>query len=399
MRKNKKYLFYTLLSVVLLISCKDPHEYKIDPAFADYLQRFENEGTSRGHNLNPQTTGLIMEFGTLSSGTAGLTHYETPVRIQFDKAYWDDISNNAGSDFMKEDLVFHELGHALLNRSHLNSTLANDDWKSIMCGGDKVNNRPWNIDYKGERRKYYLDELFDINTVEPAFASMTLPVDTTGFTTDILRTFDNASQAIWKDTLDNNHQISLDNGQMRFQSKVNSSYLVFVKIPTPISVNSTFSYELTFHYPPGNDSNQYGVLFGPVALNSNGTNDPIEYFTINNSQKMQMGNRSWYSFYTELTESSISLAGFNKLKVFKIGTSLYYFINNVYCYTTEMEANASINEFGFVAPPLSTIWIDNFKISHKGLLAAPALKIKQNQLLEINIQKVDNFIPKTIKNQ
>jgi hypothetical protein len=62
-------------------------------------------------------------------------------------------------------------------------------------------------------------------------------------------------------------------------------------------------------------------------------------------------------------------------------------------------ANADINQFGFMAPPMSTIWLDNFKISQKGASNAPALKIKQNQQFEISVQKVDNYIPKTIKNQ
>jgi len=126
----------TIVSILftLVFSACNPHEYRIDPAFTDYLQRFKTEGASRGHNLTPETSGLIMEFGTLADGTAGLTHYETPVRIQIDKTYWNAISNTAGADMMKEDLIFHELGHALLGRPHINDVLPNGDWKSVMCG-------------------------------------------------------------------------------------------------------------------------------------------------------------------------------------------------------------------------------------------------------------------------
>jgi len=113
---------------------------------------------------------------------------------------------------------------------------------------------------------------------------------------------------------------------------------------------------------------------------------------------MQIGNRTWYSFYTELGETSIRTTGINKLKVFKFGTMLYYFVNDVYCYSTEILANANLNQFGFMAPPMSSIWIDNFKISHKGALLAP-MKVKQNQLLENYIQKVDVFIPNNVRNQ
>jgi len=398
MRQPQIYILFILISIGLFTSCKNSHEYKIDPAFADYLQKFKDEAAARGKKFNPESTGLIMEFGTLSDGTAGLTHYETPIRIQFDKTYWDDISKSTGADLMKEDLVFHELGHGLLGRGHLNSTLSNDDWKSIMCGGTKVDNRPWNINYRGVRRSYYLDELFDITTSEPSFASMTFRLDTTGFTTDISRNFDTPTQTIWKDTVDNQHVISNSGGRMRFESKVSSAYLVLVRLPSAVSISSSFSYELTFQYSSGDASNQYGLIFGPVATGSTGTSDPIEYFTINNNQKMQMGNRTWYSFYTELGVPSTRTTGVNKLKVFKFGTMLYYFVNDVYCYSTEILASANLNQFGFMAPPMSSIWIDNFKISHKGALLAP-MKVKQNQLLENYIQKVDNFIPNNVRNQ
>lgn len=111
-----------------------------------------------------------------------------------------------------------------------------------------------------------------------------------------------------------------------------------------------------------------------------------------------MGNRSWYSFYTELSETSIIPGGVNKLKVFKIGTFLYYFINNVYCYMSEIEATGSVNEAGLMVPPLSTIWIDNFKVSHKGALLAPPVT-KTNQQITTTIQKVDNFIPNKVFNK
>ncbi|MEI8273591.1 MAG: hypothetical protein WCG08_13295 [Paludibacter sp.] len=399
MLKVKKHIYIAFFSLVLLISCKDPKEYRIAPAFTDYLQRFETEGALRGHNFSPQTDGLIIEFANLSANTAGLTHYETPIRIEIDKAYWNDITSSAGADLMKEDLLFHELGHGLLGRSHLNTTLDNDDWKSIMCGGTKVADRAWNINYRGVRRKYYVDELFDVNTVLPDFASLTLPVDTTGFTTVYSKTFTNVSQSIWLDKTSSQLAISIDNRRIRFQSSVDKIFLVFASLPSAIDINSTFSYEMTFYYPTGDVSNQYGLIFGPVAAKSDGTSDPIEYFTINNNKKMYMGNRSCYSFYTELSESSIVSAGVNKLKVYKFGTSLYYFINNVYCYTTEMVANANINEVGFMMPALGTVWLTDLIIAYKGGSAENSMKIKQIQPIDVRIQAIDKQFQHTVKDR
>jgi len=319
--------FFICISCGLLFftSCKDSKEYNVNSSFTEYLQRFESEGLTRGHTFDPQNNGLIIEFANLKDNNAGLTHYEKPIRIEIDKTYWNDISNSAGADAMKEDLIFHELGHGLLNRDHLNSTLPNDDWKSIMCGGDKVNNRSWNINYRGIRRKYYVDELFNESTPVPDFSSNKLPVDTVGFNPSFNLNFDTPSQSGWPLGVNADYNLSLKNGGMLFHSKVSDIYLVFLKIPVPVPIQSDFSFEITINYPVGDVSNQYGLIFGSVPEGSTGTTDPVEFFSINNNQNMYMGNRSWYSYFTELSESSIVSTGNNKLKVFKIGQVLYYF--------------------------------------------------------------------------
>jgi len=391
MKFIKIYSVFVLLILLLFSSCKNSHEYSVDSAFTDYLQRFEDEGALRGHTFDLKSSGLIIEFGDLTDSAAGLTHYETPIRIQIDRTYWKAISNTAGADMMKEDLIFHELGHGVLGRSHLNTMLENDDWKSMMCGGTKVNNRSWNINYRGERRKYYLDELFDINTEAPAYSSMQLVVDTTAFYSVLKRNFDTQAQAIWalKDTT--TYKTSLSNGRLCFQSKVNQVFFVIANILTPINISSDFSYELSLQYPSGGVSNQYGLLFGPTAITSNSSNDSIEYFSINNNLKMYMGNRSWYSFFTELTESSILPMAANKLKVFKIGNMLYYFINNVYCYQSEIVANSTLSQFGFMVPANGTVWIDNFQISQRGSSKVSSNSAKLNQ--EIQVEPVMRLVP------
>lgn len=398
MLSKGKYIVFTLLSLFLLYSCTNSTEYSIDPAFTDYLQRFENEGATRGHNFNLKSSGLIIKFGTLKDNIAGLTHYETPIRIEIDKTYWDDLNGTAGADLMREDLIFHELGHGLLGRGHLNDTLPNGDWKSIMCGGDKVKNRPWNINYRGIRRSYYLDELFNTNTPAPDFSSLTLPVDTTGYTVQYKLTFDTPAQAGWRLVDSTQYKTSLDNGRFRFQSKVDKAYLVYTNLKFPIAISSDFSYELTLYYPSSDATNQYGLIFGPMSSNSTGMNDSMEFFSINNSQKMDMGNRSWYSFFTELYKPSIRVSGVNKLKVVKIGTLLYYFINNVYCYTSDIVANADLNQFGFLVPPMGEMWLDNFIISQKKSSAVSA-RVNQNQQLEFRTQPVDKFLKNNINNQ
>jgi len=384
-----------VLLILVFTSCKDSHEYSVDSAFTAYLQRFEDEAATRGRTFDPKSSGLIIEFGDLSGDVAGLTHYEKPVRIQIDKTYWDAISNNAGADLMKEDLLFHELGHGLLGRQHLNTTLENGDWKSIMCGGNKVNDRAWNINYRGERRKYYLDELFNESTKAPDFSSLEMTIDTTGYSTLVQRSFETQDQAIWPLVDDSKHKISLDNGRLCFQSKASDSYLVTADISKVVTISPNFSYEITIQYPTGANADQYGMAFAPKGTDPRST---AEYMTINNNQRMFMGSRYWYSFFTELPVSAIIKAGANKLKVFKVGEVLYYFINGLFCYRSEIVASADLNQFGFIVPPMGTVWVDNFRIATQ-TSAGVAQKVKQNIQIVGEVQTISDFNLNTINKQ
>lgn len=383
-----------LIVTVLFFSCKDPDEYSVDPSFAVYLQRFEDSAAVRGKNFDLQSTGLIMKFAKLKDNTAGLTHYENPIRIEFDRDYWNKISNTAGSDLMKEDLVFHELGHGLLNRKHLNTTLENGDWKSIMCGGDKVNGRSWNINYKGIRRLYYINELFNESTPAPDFSSNQFFADSTGYTPKVKFNFDNAANTGWKIVDTTYYKTSLVNGRMRFESKISSMLLFFSK--TLISVQSDFSYELNMEYGSDDLTGQFGIVFGNVPDGSTGSTDPIEYFTIDKNKNMYMGNRTWYSYFTQLLENQIKPAAGNKLKVFKSGNMLYYFINNVYSYCSEIETKVAGTQFGFVIPAKGVLYLDDLVISQRAFSGVSSKAIL-NQSVEFGCVPVESLNQGLIK--
>lgn len=383
---------YCIVTCILLLfistGCKDRDEYRVDDAFAIYVQRFEDEGSKRGRTFNLQSSGLIVEFADLKNNTAGLCHYENPIRIEIDRTYWKDISNNPGADLMKENLIFHELGHGLLGRRHLNTTLENGDWKSIMCGGDKVDNRPWNINYRGERHEYYLDELFNESTTAPNFSSNQLLQDTTGYSPQVMLSFDtpSAKDTGWPITSNEQYTTSIDNQRLRFESKIDQSYLVMAK--TSVDVRGDFVFQFTIEYPIGNLNDQYGLVFGSISDESTGNADPIEYFSINNNRRMYMGNRSWYSFHTELTKPEILPNGKNKLKVLKTGDMLYYFINDVYSYRSEAEISGGGYHFGFMVPTKGVIYLDNFFISAKNAAGVKS-ELKSGTVKQFEIVTVE----------
>ncbi len=390
---------YSLLFVVTfgLASCGHSNEHRVEAEFTVYVQRFQDEATKHGKNFDLVNGGLIVEFADLKDGEAGLCHYEKPIRIEIDKTYWAAISKYADADLMKEDLLFHELGHGFLRRKHLNSLLENGDWKSIMCGGDKVNDRSWNINYHGVRRAYYLNELFNESTPAPDFSSLQLLVDTTGYVPLYSLNFNSQAQAGWSLVDATNYSTTLTtDGKLKFQSKIAQAYLVSLTPPTAVSFN--FSYELTIENSIGVSVDQYGIIFGVIPDGSNGNNSPIEYFNINKNKKMFMGNRTFYSFFTELDESKILLAGKNKLKVFKIGSMIYYFINNTYTYCSEIVTTGGLNKFGFMVPPQGTVLVDNFLISQSRSSGAPA-RVAVNKPISFEITPINAGTQNAILNK
>ena len=57
----------------------------------------------------------------------------------------------------------------------------------------------------------------------------------------------------------------------------------------------------------------------------------------------------------------------------------------------EIEAANDINEFGFIVPPLGTVWIDNFKISQKSKSGVKQQIIQQNNPVKIKMRVVDKL--------
>jgi len=398
MKLSLLHKFGLYISVAFLfLSCKDNHTYRVDSAFTSYLYTFQSEAAKRGQVFNFQQEGLIMEFADLTGDRAGLCHFEKPIRIEIDQTYWNDISKYAGAEYMKEDVIFHELGHGFLGREHLNDVLENGDWKSMMCGGEKVDNRPWNINYRGIRRKYYLDELFNQNTPSPAFSTQNFPVDTSTYVVKVRKSFDTPLDAGWKIENTSEYETSIDNRRLKFESKIDPVYFVYAKIN--VDVQSDFIYQLDIECTNNNDSDQYGLIFGSVPDQSaSSVEKSLEYFTINNLQKMYMGNTTWYSFYTELTKLCI-ISGNNRMKIVKSGEMLYYFINDEYCYCSEMEVNGSGYYFGFIVPPKSTVWLDNFIVSQQTAFQNVTSKVRELPDFETHIISEPKFRMNSIKNK
>ena len=162
------------------LSCQSPAEVASDPAqysvpteLEPFVQQFRDEAQKRGRSVS--TSNLIIEFGQPSQqdvcGECVLEPGKTPRIILTKTAFcWQQASMQA-----RECLVFHELGHCLLKRTHLTKQFPNGAFVSLMnpddravyatcaypIGNDDCDKRP--------RREYYIDELFDAGTPAPVW--------------------------------------------------------------------------------------------------------------------------------------------------------------------------------------------------------------------------------------
>ncbi len=159
------------------ISCEkeDPFfVFQIDESLERIVNKFYEEAEQRGFIL--QKSNLIVEFAeTLEDDSCGLCtrpnrkkEIQRIVQISQTETCWGGLSS-----LNKETLLFHELGHCLLNRDHDDALFPSGAPKSIMAtvldgpyqacvyvfgGSENVEKCNFSV-----RRGYYLDELFGIN--------------------------------------------------------------------------------------------------------------------------------------------------------------------------------------------------------------------------------------------
>lgn len=136
-----------LASLLILAACGPKHKglVKIDPLAQPYVNAFLEAGKSQGKNI--VISDLIVEFGdtgAISKRAIGLcwTSPNTTPRIMLDTTFF-----NAKNDDWRSSLIFHELGHCILNQDHrLNDSIMYPYAHKIFA-----------------KYAYYIAELFNFN--------------------------------------------------------------------------------------------------------------------------------------------------------------------------------------------------------------------------------------------
>ncbi|HJW29308.1 MAG TPA: hypothetical protein VJ508_08635, partial [Saprospiraceae bacterium] len=148
--------FMAIIVMILLGSCQKDEQVDlfIDSSLQEYFNRFAAEGAARNVMVDytaSRVSGYIRLI-TTPNVVGQCAHDATkPNTVIIDKIYWD-----SADDLEREFVVFHELGHCVLNREHLDEADAQGNCISIMTSG----NGSCKINYTQATRSAYLDELF-----------------------------------------------------------------------------------------------------------------------------------------------------------------------------------------------------------------------------------------------
>ena len=129
----------------------------VDQSLWPYFQRFEEQAAARGYVINLNELELTGELEDLPGENVGgqcTWHSNNPNHITIDEPLFNDLS-----DLYREFIIFHELGHCVLNRDHREDVDQNGSCISLMRSGLGT----CHDNYHNGTRHNYIDELFDPN--------------------------------------------------------------------------------------------------------------------------------------------------------------------------------------------------------------------------------------------
>ena len=360
MKQNSQRLIILLLQGLILVlfqTCKSSSDVtgtrvSIPDTFQPYVDKFIAEGKARGVSIDLNKNGLIVLYASLKSrDAAGLCAYKDPNEVTIDPASWLNSPES-----YKEFVIFHELGHCILDRRHRNDVLPNGEWTSIMRGDPETPGRTWTTNYNGARRKYYLDELFNQSVGTPTFATQTYQYSdypankkTTIYATDF-STDDNR----WLTDVTPDATGKIEGGVYTYQRKSSFGY-----VGTDIKIDTTKNFEIETDLKILTASNFTGLVFGGEREES------FTYLLYQLDGSMIFGQnlRINNSLFYPLKPAQLKIGSFNKFTVRKIGKMYYFFVNEQFFYANEYLGFTG-NIIGFFTSGTATIQVDNFKVSY-----------------------------------
>lgn len=154
---------FAIFSLLVLVGCgknynPDLNRPHVNKDLQIYVNRFVQVAEELGR---PVSLGrLQVEFvPSMEGNVIGKCYYGTGRRIEINRSYWER-SNVRNSD--RESLMFHELGHCILNRGHDDRSMPGYYWLEISI----MNSYHLSYTYYENNWQYYMKELFGIPVVQ-----------------------------------------------------------------------------------------------------------------------------------------------------------------------------------------------------------------------------------------
>lgn len=152
-----------LMTMVTFSACKKETEPSTENSapiststeLAPYIDNFITQGRLRGYAISDDLDGITYEIKEIDEdGVAGVCYWSSnrPGHVVINQIFWVQFNSD-----QKEAVLFHELGHCYLSKSHNDNTLSNGNCASLMHSGTVQN---CTHAYSGANKTYYLDELF-----------------------------------------------------------------------------------------------------------------------------------------------------------------------------------------------------------------------------------------------
>ncbi|MDP5171855.1 MAG: hypothetical protein NWR72_16520 [Bacteroidia bacterium] len=344
-----------LVLPMLLVACRPdpvtPDLYEVPAIIQPYVDAFEMEAAKRGIELD--ISNLQVEFTTdLDDGkgneAAGLCHFQsasnpTP-RIELDTTSFN-WQNNL---YHREILVFHELGHCILNRLHRDNELPNGNIASIMRStGEQVYGGILN----GFKRDYYIDELFDENTPAPDWATNQPAYNSASYGANIFidEFVDNRNS--WPLGNSTNSRTAIQGGDFIFESKSETSAFFLTK-NVLIDTDKDFEIEARIKLASGER---------PALLQWGGNDgSDLYFFGFSRDSSILAGN--WQEGLVLGQQSPrVKADDYNVLTIRKTGTFYHIYLNGEYQEIFEFEPFFG-NKIAFYIGQQSTMQVDYLRI-------------------------------------
>lgn len=361
--RNLNLIVKGCMLIMLCFSCKKEDTYQVEAELDPYLQMFLQEGAKRGFNFNVEENGLLMKFADLQAPTIGLCTYSEPLLVQIDRTYWQEVTKYENCEDLRQNVVFHELAHGLLNRDHDNGILTNGEWKSLMCGGDTYLERSWQVNFCGERRQYYLDELFNPSMPQPEWANYG-------------DSFSGEKGSLYYELDLNNPKAKTDEDGNSFTISdglytvyLNSESNTILPIGKEEQVTGDCYFEATLYTHMSNVNACIGVgveytdAHNQKAYNSFLISKNYMY----NEYRAYPANTKCQPNFAEVSirYGVCDVNNETKLSIERTGNEYYFYVNDQLIYRHDYDADKPINRFNLIIPGKTETYVTSFKCYKK----------------------------------